>query len=557
MRDASDPFRDELRFVAEGHAALRRVATMVASGASAHDVAQAVSREVGVFLGADAVGIVRFADVDAGVVVGAWSRSEQSAIPVGTTFPVEPGTLAAFIRDTRQFRRISDYDRALGTMAAVARDRGWRTAVGAPVVVAGRVWGYVAAATTHDQPLPEGADTRLTQFIELMATAIANADAQTERARLAEEQAALRRVATMVARGAPPGEIFAAVAREIAQVLHVEMLTIDRYEPDNSSTVLASIEDPGFPVGSNWPLDGPSLGARVLATGSPARVDDYDDLDSSAAAAIRAHGVCSTVGVPIIVEGAVWGVVCVGAPSPRRLPADTEQRLVAFTELLATAISNAESHAELLASRVRIVAAADETRKRIERDLHDGAQQRLVAFGLQLRSAQRVVPPSLDEVSRQLARGVRDVAAILEEVREVSRGLYPAVLSDGGLPSAIKALGRRSTVPVELDLRVAGRLSEEVELAAYRVVAEGVANAGKHAQASVVEVDLRTDESGLSVVVRDDGIGGAQTIEGTELFGLRDRVEALGGSLEIVSPVGGGTTLLVQLPLEVGAQGLS
>jgi signal transduction histidine kinase len=234
----------------------------------------------------------------------------------------------------------------------------------------------------------------------------------------------------------------------------------------------------------------------------------------------------------------------------QRLPADTEARLANFTELVATAIANAQSRAELTASRARIVAAADETRRRIERDLHDGIQQQLVSLGLDVRGAQAAVPLQVSEFQGVLSRVSDGLASVLEELREISRGIHPAVLSEGGLQPALNALCRRSALSVELDLHAERRLPEPVEVAAYYVVSEALTNAAKHAHASVVKVDIDTPDAMLQLAIRDDGIGGADPGQGSGLVGLSDRIEALGGTLQVSSPAGSGTTLLVEVPLE-------
>jgi signal transduction histidine kinase len=217
---------------------------------------------------------------------------------------------------------------------------------------------------------------------------------------------------------------------------------------------------------------------------------------------------------------------------------------------LATAIANAESRAALAASRARIVAAADEARRQIEHDLHDGTQQQLVSLGLELRAAQAIEPPGVDELKAQLARTERGLSAVLEELREISRGIHPAILSKGGLEQALRALARRSAVPVELDLRSVRRLPEPVEVGAYYVASEALTNAAKHAHASVVHVELEARDAIVLLVIRDDGVGGADPGQGSGLVGLRDRIEALGGTLEIASPAGSGTTLRIKIPLE-------
>jgi signal transduction histidine kinase len=257
-----------------------------------------------------------------------------------------------------------------------------------------------------------------------------------------------------------------------------------------------------------------------------------------------------------VVEGRVWGAIGVGLRR-ERLPQDTEQRLAEFTELVATAIANAESRAELTTSRARIVATADQTRRRIERDLHDGAQQRLVSLALHLRAAQAAAPPELGEFSAELNRAVAGAIGVLDELREIARGIHPAILAEGGLGAALRALARRSPIPVDLDMRVEGRLPEHVEVSAYYVVAEALTNAAKHARASTVAVTVEAADAVLRVAVRDDGAGGADYARGTGLVGLKDRVEALGGRIFLDSPRGAGTSLRVELPLSAENGGAS
>ena len=235
---------------------------------------------------------------------------------------------------------------------------------------------------------------------------------------------------------------------------------------------------------------------------------------------------------------------------PAPLPAETEARVGDFTDLVATAIANAQTHAELTASRVRIVAAADDARRRIERDLHDGAQQRLVSLGLELRAAEARVPTQLNPLKEQISHLVTTVAEISTELQELSRGIHPAILSKGGLSPALKTLARRSAVPVELVLAVDRRLPDSSEVAAYYVVAEALTNAAKYARATEVKVCVDTEGPNLHLSVRDDGIGGADAAKGSGLVGLIDRVQALGGILVISSHPGNGTSLDVNIPFE-------
>ena len=425
--------------------------------------------------------------------------------------------------------------------------------MGVPISVEGRPWGLILVAYTREEQLPADTEARLASFTELAATAIANTESRTALARLAEEQAALRRVATLVARGEPPEAVFTAVLEEVGRLLPVDLANMCRYEPDRTETFVATWGTAGerFPVGSRWPLEGYSLAGLVFETGRPARLDRHDDSSSGPlGAAALETGIRSAVGAPIIVEGNLWGAILAGSTLEQPLPADTEARLVSFTELVATAIANADSRAELMASRARIVAAADETRRRIERDLHDGTQQRLVSLGLIARTAEADVAAGRGDPRAELSRlaaGLTDAAA---ELQEFSRGIHPAVLSERGLGPALRTLARRSAVPVDLEVAADARYPEPVEVAAYYVASEALANAMKHAQASRVEISLATLRGSLLLSVRDDGIGGADPARGSGLAGLTDRVEALGGSIRLDSTAEAGTHLTADLPLE-------
>jgi len=371
-----------------------------------------------------------------------------------------------------------------------------------------------------------------------------------EAERLAEEQAALRRIATLVARGVPPAELFSAVADEMARLLPADSAFVAHLEPDSSVALLAVAGHGAdkFVTGERWQVEPRGPIAAVVGTGRPARTDEFDEATGEVKERIQKSGVKSTAVTPIVVEGRLWGVI-VAASRRGLFPADTEQRMLNFTELVATAIANAESRSELAASRARIVAASDETRRRVERDLHDGAQQRLVTLGLVLRSAQAELPRHLDDVRAELSHVVQGLAAVLDDLREISRGIHPAILSEGGLAPALKTLARRSQVPVALDVGVEGRLPDAVEVAAYYVVSEMLTNAAKHAQASAVYVEVARADGVLNISVRDDGVGGADPARGSGLVGLRDRIEALGGTIVFQSAKGTGTAVEVLLPL--------
>jgi signal transduction histidine kinase len=372
---------------------------------------------------------------------------------------------------------------------------------------------------------------------------------------LAEEQAALRRVATLVARGVPPDDVFAAVAEEVRRLVPSDATTILRYEGDGTATMIArstATDADMVPIGmrvSLEDLEGDSLTEQVRRTGRPARVHSYANATRPLAARARESGVLASAGAPIVVDGRLWGMMAAASTRPDQLPVAAESRIAAFTELLGTAIAKADSRAELTASRARIVAAADETRRRLERDLHDGVQQRLVTLGLEVRAAEAALPPD-HALRAQLAHTATGVAAALGDLVEISRGIHPAILAAGGLGPALKTLARRSAVPAELDLRSDRRLPERVEVAAYYVVSEALTNTAKHAHASVVHIDVEADDSAIQLSIRDDGVGGADPTRGSGLIGLTDRVEALGGRIEVASPVGRGTSLLVRIPIE-------
>ena len=277
----------------------------------------------------------------------------------------------------------------------------------------------------------------------------------------------------------------------------------------------------------------------------------------SGLSAIRAEemGLRSVIGTPIVVDGRVWGAALIGSSREEPLPADSEARMGDFTDLVATAISNAEARTELKASRARIITAADGARRRLERDLHDGAQQRLVSLGLELRTAESSLRSETHPMADQIADVVSALTGVSEDLREISRGIHPAILSKGGLVAALKALARRSAVPVELGLSVDGRLPESVEVAAYYVVGEALTNVARHAQATAVTVRAKTDAANLRLTIRDNGVGGADPANGSGLIGLIDRVEALGGQLEISSVAGSGTLLVVTIPFESPVDG--
>jgi PAS domain S-box-containing protein len=373
--------------------------------------------------------------------------------------------------------------------------------------------------------------------------------AEAELARLAGEQAALRRVATLVARGVPPAEVFSAVAEEVEQLLDAQATTIGRLEPDGTMAIVASrgTARDQVPVGSRLELASGMAIAEVIQSGRSARVDDYGSASGSAAATARTLGIRCSVAVPIVVEGALWGSIVAGTDR-EHFPADAERRMAEFTELAGTAIANAESRSELIASRARVVAASDETRRRIERDLHDGAQQRLVHTVLTLKLASEALATDGDSARRLVAEALDHAEEATVELRELVQGILPPILTRSGLEGAVEALVARMPLPVETSVAV-GRLPAAVEATAYFVVAEALTNVAKHAQANDATVLVHVEDGTLRIQVRDDGVGGAR-FDGSGLVGLRDRLAVLDGHLRIESPAGGGTLVAADIPLE-------
>jgi signal transduction histidine kinase len=532
--------------LAEEQAALRRVATLVARGAAPEDVFAAVTEEVGGLLPVDFADMSRCEPDGSVSFVAAWGTT-AAVFPVGSRWIPEGKNLCSIVAQTGRPARIESYADASGPIDVAVRGTGVRSAVGTPIVVEGRLWGVMAAGSRREEPMPADTETRLTQFTELLATAVANAESRAGLARLADEQAALRRVATLVARGTRPEEVFAAVANEVGRLLSVELANVCRYESDGAVTFVASLGE-RIPVGSRWPLGDTNLATLVSETGRPARLDNYADATGRLAEGILEEGIRSAVGTPIIVEGRLWGLMAVGSNQEQALPPDTEARLASFTELVATAISNTEARTEVAASRARLVAATDDERRRVVRDLHDGAQQRLVHTIVTLKMAQGALRNGEDkEIPALVTEALENAERATVELRELTHGILPTVVTKGGLRPGVEALASRTPVPVEIDVSV-GRLPTGVEGTAYFVVAEALTNVAKHARAGHAEVMARIEDGTLTVQVRDDGVGGARP-DGTGLVGLRDRVTAIDGRLRIESPADGGTLVAAAIPL--------
>jgi PAS domain S-box-containing protein len=550
-RDVTDRRRAqaELARLAGEQAALRRVATLVAEEAPQAAVFTAIAEEAGRLIGIETIRMLRYEQDGSALVVATWGKAAE-AFPTGSRVRLEGDSAAAQVLRTGLPVRIDDYTSIAGPLAASVRAMGIRTGVAVPILVDGRLWGAMTANTTRDEPLPPDTEVHFGDFTELLATAIANTEARAEVARLAEEQAALRRVAVLVAEGAPPSAVFDAVAGEMEALLDADQVALNRFQPDDEIVVLAhrGLDVARTPVGSRVSTKGQSVTAMVRRTGKPARMEGYRTAEGAIAELARATGLRSSVSAPIVVEGRVWGVITASWKHEQSPPPETEQRMARFAELLGTAIVNAHTRDQLTASRARLLTAGDDARRRVVRDLHDGAQQRLVNAIVSLKLAQRALRDEEDSNAEEL---VDEALVHAEEgneaLRELARGILPSALTRGGLQSGVGSLAARLNVPVDVDVP-ARRFPAEIEASAYFIVAEALTNVVKHSRARRAGVRVSPADGALRVEVRDDGVGGADP-DGHGLVGMRDRVTVLGGTLHVESPPGGGTLVSATLPL--------
>ncbi len=504
-----------------------------------------MAREVAEVLGVDATHLGRF-EPD-GMVVSVAQWGSHPGVATGARFPLEGDSVSVRVLRSGRPARMDGYDDAPGVIAATIRRMGVRSAVGVPISVAGRTWGVMTATSKAANPFPAETESRLQNFTELVATAISNASAHARLRVLATEQAALRRVATLVARGAQPSAVFDAVTHEVAEILEASSVSLARHDGDTLTVVATSGAAAAVRIGDRFPLGGTNVTSAVLRTGRPARLDDLGDATGPIGDTARQSGVRSAVAAPIVVDGRTWGVLA--AIWTDRGPAsdDTEERLAGFAELLDTAIGNADSRDQLTASRARVLAAGDDARRRVVRDLHDGAQQSLVHTIVTLQLAQRALPDKPSDAQAQVADALTAAKRATTELRELARGILPSVLTRGGLRAGVEAFASRLDLPVDLDV-ASERLPPDIEASAYFIVAEALTNAVKHAGATRATVRAAADDGVLTLEVRDDGVGGADP-DGHGLVGIADRVDALGGWLRIESADRRGTLLAARLPL--------
>jgi PAS domain S-box-containing protein len=535
--------------LAEEQTALRRVATLVARETPPEEVFAAVANEVGRLLSVDIANVIRYESDDTVTLMA----SAGNRIPVGSRWPIGGTTLAPLVLKTRRPARVDNYVEVTGELADDLRRQGIRSSVATPILVEGRVWGQMVTSSMQEQPLPPDTEARLASFTELVAMAIANTEARTEVARLVDEQAALRRVATLVAEGAAPTAVFDAVAAEIKRLLDAHEVALSRYEAGAEITVVAhrGAGARRLAPGTRLSHEGVNVAALVRRNERPARVAYTEEPQGDIAAIAGSLSVHVSVGAPIVVEARLWGVIQAGWTGEEPPPADTEERMSRFAELLETAIANADSRDLLNASRARLLTEGDEARRRVVRDLHDGAQQRLVHAIIALKLANRAFRRNEAEKAQALVgQALEHAQQGNTELRDLAHGLLPAVLARGGLRASVLAVAARFDLPVQVDVP-ARRFPAEIERSAYFIMAESLTNVVKHSQAEGAEVKAFVDDGMLHVEVRDDGVGGADP-DAHGLIGLRDRATALGGQLDIESPPGGGTLVVATLPLSEG-----
>ena len=411
---------------------------------------------------------------------------------------------------------------------------------------------FVRQSITHSLLASQSfvAVAALTSLVLAAVTAERLASESAQQA-LTAEQAALRRIATLVASDAASTRVFEQVTAEAARTVGARAASLARFDEDDTVVFVGGWSESGtlaFPVGSRLSLGETGVLAAVRASGEPQRIDRYEGQGGQVIERFVSFGYGSATAAPVKLGGVVWGALVAAGPPGAPFQVGSERRLTDFAELVAQALANAEAYTKLATSRARIVEAADTERRRLERNLHDGAQQRLVSLALKLRLIKAALQRDPEEAETLLSTGQTELAQALDELRELARGLHPAVLSDRGLVAALHALVDRAPVPVTLTRLPDGRLPDPIEAAIYYLVAEAITNIAKYAHATQASVAVERSNGIATVVVSDDGAGGAQPGPGSGLVGLADRVEALGGRLHLDSPPGRGTRLSAEIP---------
>jgi signal transduction histidine kinase len=533
----------ELQRLVDEQTALRRVATLVAAGASDVDLIAAVTAEIAQIFSAHRASALRW-DGDSIRVIGEWSADGLPLTIMDRVYPFGGDTITARVVNAGGPARVESFE---DLHTEFARERwvelGLQAAIGAPIMVDGRIWGLITASrTTVDDPFPSGAEHRLGDFAALVAQAIANSEARQQVTALAEEQTALRRVATLVAGGRPREEVIDAVLREVGQVFTAQAAYFVCWEGVYDEVVViegwSDGSEPALPPRSLYHPEPGGATLTVLETGFAGRTDESSpELGEKAA-----------IAAPVIAQANLEGALVALRPAGTAFPAKAEIRLRSFADLISQSIANATAQDEMRASRARIVRAADEARQKLERNLHDGAQQRLVSASISLRLATAKLPEQPEDAQRILAGASEELTLAIDELRELARGIHPAILTEHGLGPALQGIAERAPFKVSVTNQLTDRLPADVEAAAYYVVSESLTNVAKYAKATEVEVRICRREGYARVDVVDNGVGGADVSRGSGLRGLADRVEALDGRLGVESPPGQGTRVWAEIP---------
>ena len=535
---------EELQRLVDEQTALRRVATLVASGVTDVDLVAAVTSEIAQLFAADRATALRW-DGDSVRVIGDWTADGAPMTLADRVYSFGGDTLTARVVSSGAPARVEGLD---DLHTDFARERwqelGIQAAIGAPIVLDGRTWGVIMASRrTLDDPFAPGAEHRLGDFAALVAQAISNSDARLEVAALAEEQTSLRRVATLVAGGRPRAEVLAATTREVGRIFAARAVYFVRWEGVQDEVCLVGGWTDGTEDAAEGRLYHPSQGGatlKVLETGFASRGEETSP----------ELGARFAIAAPVIVNANLEGALVALRPPDAAFPAGAEIRLRSFADLISQAIANARAQDEMRASRARIVRAADEARRKLERNLHDGAQQRLVSSSLSLRLALAKLPEDASESQAILSSAAEELKLAIDELRELARGLHPAILTEQGLDVALEVLAERAPMQVDVCTNLDRRLPVDVEAAAYYVVSESLTNCAKYAEASAVEVRVTRADCLARVEVVDDGVGGADVTRGSGLRGLADRVEALDGKLGVESAPSSGTRVWAEIPLD-------
>jgi signal transduction histidine kinase len=541
LLEAEDQHAALQSLVAE-QTALRRVATLVATGAKDDELISAVTTEVAQLVGAQRSGLLRW-DGETIRVLGDWS-SDGTPTLAGRVFSLGGDTISVRVIESGAPARVESIDDLQTEFGRTRwKEVGIQASIGAPIVVNGRVWGVITASrTAPNDTFPPGAEQRLGDFAALVAQAVANSEARREVAALAEEQAALRRVATLVAAGRPKPDVLEAATREAGAVFGAEAVVFVRWEGVQDEVVVeggwSAAAEPLLAAGALYhpAPGGPTL--SVLETGYACRGSE----------ASPELGKRCGIAAPVIITAELLGALVALRPSENPFPPNAEIRLRSFGDLLAQSIANAQAQEEMKASRARIVQAADDARRKLERNLHDGAQQRLVSVSLSLRIAMAKLADTPDEALGVLRAASDELTLAIDELRELARGIHPSTLTEQGLGPALEVLANRVPLSVGVANELEERLPAPVEAAAYYVVAESLTNIVKYAEASSVEVRLSRRDGAACVEVVDDGVGGADLGAGTGLRGLADRVEALDGRFGVDSSPSAGTRVWAEIP---------